>query len=238
MNRHAYHAKLPQPNDYESEYDYWPWGNLVKAVIDLAQKRLPKASSVCDYMCGTGFLLNAISCVRPDLRLCGCSLDADYIIYGKKNILASILNLRMHESGQPPTRSDVVICTAGLHHLERVHQPLFIRKVASELASGALFLLGEEVIGDYSNETERREAVQNLSSRLLNHLDKVEAPKEMVQAAVDVFDNDFLERGEYKTTFKELICMLEPHFSIESVDHFWPEDDLKYRRFLFVCRKK
>ena len=221
--------KLPKPNDYELEYDYWPWGKLLKAVVKLAEDNLPEEASVCDYMCGTGFLLNAISCVRPDLRLSGCSLGADYIVYGKNKYPNVHLEVADAREWEPPTRSDAIICTAGLHHLERAHQPQFIAKVASELAQGALFFLGEELIGDYGNEAERREAVQNLSSRLLKHLNAVEAPSEVVQAAVDVFDNDFFEHGEYKTTYGEIIRMLKPYFSIESVEHFLAGRRLKHR---------
>jgi trans-aconitate methyltransferase len=230
--------KLPQPDDYELEYDYWPWGNLLKAVVKLAEDRLPKEANVCDYMCGTGFLLNAISHTRPDLCLTGCSLDADYIEYGQKKYPDVHLEFADALKWSPPTQSDAIICTAGLHHLERARQPQFIAKVASELAQGAFFFLGEELIADYSNENERRVAVQNLSARLLQHLEKVEAPSEVVQAAIDVSENDFFEHGEYKTTYREMLRMLEPHFNIESVEHFWPKDDLKIGDFLFVCCKK
>lgn len=230
--------KLPKPNDYESEYDYWPWGDLIKAVVKLTEASLPRGASVCDYMCGTGFLLNAISHVRPDLHLVGCSRDDDYIAYGKKKYPNVHLDVADAQIWKPPTRPGAIICTAGLHHLERAHQPKFIAKVASELTQGATFFLGEELIADYGNEAERREAVKSLSSRLLKHLDEAEAPSEVVQAAIDVADNDFFERGEYKTTYKEIIRMLEPHFHIESVKHFWPEDDSSIGDFLFVCRKK
>lgn len=230
--------KLPRPSDYELEYDFWPWGDLVAAVVKRVQNTFPAGEAVCDYMCGTGFLLNGIFRVRPDLRLRGCSLDEDYINYGKKKYPNIHLEIADALVWKPSTRSDAIICTAGLHHLERVRQPHFIAKVASELVQGEMFLLGEELIDDYGNEAERRQAVQSLSTRLLHHLGEVRAPHPVVQAAIDVFENDYFERGEYKTTYKKLIRMLKPSFSVESVEHFWPRDDSAIGDFLFVCRRK
>lgn len=229
---------LPNPSTYEREYDYWPWGALLRAVAEWVGVNLPRAASVCDYMCGTGFLLNEISRSRPDLRLSGCSLDTPYIVYGKEHYPRISLEVADALKWKPPFQPDAVICTAGVHHLERIRQPHFISKVASELASGDPFLLGEELIGPYRNEKERRLAVVDLSSKLIRHLLKNEAPSDVVLAAVDVLGNDLFERGEYKITYEETIRLLEPLFIVESIRHFWPEEDSRIGDFLFVCRKK
>ena len=229
--------KLPEPSVYELEYNYWPWGKLLSSLVERIKFGLPKGSKVCDYMCGTGFLLNSVSQARPDLHLVGCSLDASYIAYGKRKYPQINIEFADALKWKPLTPQDTIICTAGLHHLDRASQPRFISKVASELSQGAFFFLGEELITAYNTEEERRAAVNALFSRLIRHLTDIKAPDNVVQAAFDVFDNDLSERGEYKISYGEMTRLLGTHFSIESVEHFWPPDDSLMGDFLFVCRK-
>jgi SAM-dependent methyltransferase len=230
-------AKMPPPKVYEQEYRYWPWGKLIKLAASWMHDNAPRNGHVLDYMCGTGFLLNEIRQLRSDLTVAGCSLAPAYIDYAKHAYPQLDVIFEDALTYKPTHAPDVIICTAGLHHLDRKLQPKLIEKVASELASGGRFLLGEELIRSYVSEQERRLAALEMGAALTAYVVSAGAPKVVVEAACDVLGNDVQERGEYKTSRDRLMKMLENHFVVESEYHIWPEDAKPFGDFLFICRK-
>jgi hypothetical protein len=230
--------KMLEPDVYELEYRYFPWGLLMKAAADWVETNAFPSANIVDYMCGTGYLLHEISLKRRDLHLEGCSLDPySYIEYAMKlypEIQVVYEDAMLYKPRRPP---DIILCTAGLHHLKRELQPKFIDKIAGELAAGKFFLLGEELIGHYQNEKERRFAVLELCSVLTRYVVKKDAPDNVIEAALSLFSNDIFERGEYKLSKNMVLEMLEPYFEFVDIHQVWPENPL-YGDFLFLCRRK
>jgi hypothetical protein len=199
---------------------------------------LPANAFIIDYMCGTGFLLNEILSKRSDLSGIGCDISQTYVDYGRQKYRNITLVVDDARSYQPPRRPDLVICTAGIHHLPRDDQPQFVGKVSSELFSGGYFLLGEELIRPYANETARRQGVLELFSSLMGHLQLVEPPPAIVEAATLMFVNDWYERGEFKTSQSDLEQMLQPYFEVLSVDQIWPSGIPDFGDWLLVCQRQ
>jgi hypothetical protein len=229
---------LPPPEVYEEEYCYWPWGGVIDITAEWVRAHANHSSIVLDYMCGTGFLLNQLSRHRPDLILSGRSLTPAYITYANQKYPHLDIRLEDALTYDPPTPPDIVVCTAGLHHLDRGLQPVFIAKVASELSAGKYLLLGEELIRPYQGEVDRRLAVLELWTELMAYAIKKEATPEVIKAAGDGLVNDLYERGEFKFTYDQVIELLKPHFDVDSVTAVWPGSNYKFGDFLFVCRKR
>ena len=229
---------MPSPEVYEQEYDFWPWGKVLAEATKVAVRHAERSSFILDYMCGTGLLLTKILSKRSDLSALGCDISKPYINYARTTYAAAKFACADARSYRPERHPDFVICTAGLHHLSRVDQPRFIEKVSDELRPGGLFLLGEEVIRDYRSESDRKRAVLEMFSELMNFLGRRKPPASVVQAATDMLSNDWCERGEYKTTCKELERMLRPSFEIISAQQIWPGNIDAFGDWLFLCRKR
>ena len=232
--------KMPSPAVYEQEYIYWPWGRLLKEAADWTARVSPKSGVVIDYMCGTGYLLHEIGLRRPDLELAGCSLEPrSYIDYANLHYPEADVVYQDALAYRPRKRPDVVLCTAGIHHLVREQQPRFIAKVAEELPPAGLFLIGEEIIGEYQNELERRIAALEMCADLVLYAIKSEAPDEIIEATVDVTSNDLLENGEYKFSKSNLLSMVSPFFDIVDFTQIWPEGkSMQYGDIILSCRRK
>lgn len=231
-------AKMPRPNVYEAEYDHWPWGKLLAVAADWVKTHVSKAGFVIDYMCGTGFLLNEIHKRRPDIVTVGCDICPSYIRYAKQKY-PGVDFIESDALDYKPERSpNLIICTAGVHHLERRDQGQFIKKVSRELSPGGLLLIGEELIAPYARDEDRKRAVLEMFSALMAYIDKTVPPDDVVQAAADVMVNDWCERGEYKTSKPGLEILLNPYFTIVSAHQIWPEEDTTFGDWLFLCRKK
>ncbi|MBA7695855.1 hypothetical protein ES703_104495 [subsurface metagenome] len=177
------HSYMPSPEIYEKEYRFWPWGKLVNLVAGWIESNAQKLDVVVDYMCGTGYLLNEIASRRKDLKISGCSITPTFIEYAKKAYPRIDVVLQDAFEYKPKLLPDIVICTGGLHHLKRTLQPKFLEKIASELSTGKLFLLGEELIKHYNNENERRIAVIEMVETLISYVERQKAPREVVQVA-------------------------------------------------------
>ena len=229
---------LPAPDVYEKEYIYWPWGKLIKIAVQWLSSNAPHSAFILDYMCGTGWLLNELSLLRSDLIVEGCSLTRPFVEYARKKYPHIKVVMQDAMNYQPPMPPDIIVCSAGLHHLERTLQQKFIDKVASELSQDKYFLLGEELINDFKSERERQLAVLEMVSALLLYVVKNDAPRDVAEAAANLVINDLFEKGEYKTCYREIIEMLEPSFFIDSVHHTWPDDQSHFGDFLFICRRK
>jgi hypothetical protein len=113
-----------------------------------------------------------------------------------------------------------------------------LAKVASELKRDGYFLLGEQVIGDYKDEAERKLAAIELGSALLAHCVNADAPNAVLKAACDVFESDLFESGEFKSSRHGLLTLLAPYFQVECEYHIWPGSPHLFGDFLFVCKHK
>lgn len=231
-------ARMPEPEVYEQEYVYWPWGKLLTVTADWVAEHAPQSAVVVDYMCGTGFLLNEIVKRRRDIVAFGCDINGKYIGYGERKYARVELVEKDALDYEPPRRPDLVICTAGLHHLTRKAQPWFVKKVSGELAAGGHLLLGEELIRPYRTEGQRKEAAWEMFDALRSFIFAQHAPVDVVQAAADMMVNDLFERGEYKTSRSGIAELVEPYFKITARDRIWPSEPAEFGDWLFVCRRR
>jgi len=230
-------ANLPCPVTYEDEYKYLPWGILIERIAQWVAQHTPKNSVILDYMCGTGYLLNRLEQLRSDLMLLGCSLDEDYIAYATKKYPK--LNIAFQDAMlyKPKKTPNIIICTAGLHHLPIDRQSLFIDKIAHELPKGAYFLLGEILIREHKDEKCRALAALELGSTLVSHCLSTGAPESVTKAAFQVLYNDVFFTDEYKRSCSQIIGMLKKYFSIEKIEQTWPLDIKEFGDYLFICKR-
>ena len=231
-------ASLPAPEIYEKEYEYWPWGTLLRYAAQWVAAHAPNNAVVLDYMCGTGYLLNEIAADRPDLCFYGCSITPAFIAYANRRYPHLHIIREDALCYRPPQRPDIVLCTAGLHHLPLDLQPTFIRKVASELPTGRYFLLGEELIREHSDKTSRALAALEMSNALIACSLQLGAPRPVIEAAFQMLHNDVFLDGEYKRARSQVLAMLEPYFEIEHLEQTWPKDSDAYGDFLFICKRR
>jgi SAM-dependent methyltransferase len=230
--------RMPDPAVYEQEYKFWPWGGLLATAAAWLKANAPPNGHVIDYMCGTGFLLNRIAELRPDLTMVGCDISQEYVDYANRQYPAIDVRCADALHFVPQETPGVVICTAGLHHLVRSRQDEFIRKVAIELASGSIFVLGEEVIRDFQTEGQRRAAALEMGHGLLSYALNSDAPNDVLAAAIDVLGNDLLERGEYKLSDRMIRAMLQPAFELLSVNWIWGSESIDYGDLLYFCKRR
>jgi hypothetical protein len=116
-------------------------------------------------------------------------------------------------------------------------QEIFIKKVASELETGKYFVVGEELIRPFNNETERRLAVVEMFSAVLIYMINKNAPSNIIPTAIEVLKADLLEL-EYKTDRVSLERALSPYFDIEECFRCWPDIDAAYGDHVFICKKR
>jgi hypothetical protein len=168
----------------------------------------------------------------------GCCLDLPYVEYARQNYPHIEIDQADALNYTPRTQPDIVLCTAGLHHLTEDQQPRFVNKVAREMKTNLYFLVGEVLIRECADERERRLAVLELSSALIRHLIERDAPDEVIEPAIDVLNGDLFKMGEHKFAKSKLVSMLEPDFHLDRIEQVWPRSTKEFGDFLVVCRKK
>jgi hypothetical protein len=230
-------AKLPRPEVYEQEYAYWPWISVLNAASAWVTSNASPHAHVVDYMCGTGYLLNRLRTEREDVSLEGCDIDPSYVGYAETHYPAANVREGDALSFTPEQPAQIILCTAGIHHVDRQAQKVFVAKVAEELADDGVFIVGEEVIGPFSEERERQRTIVELGAALLRFAIDRAAPPAVLEAATDVLANDLLERGEYKLSMQTLDQLLAGAFPVREVRRLWPKEDAPYGDVLIICRK-
>ena len=230
--------RLPAPDVYELEYQFWPWGKLLKIVENWIVEHAPFEGYVVDYMCGCGFLLDAISKRRADLRLQGNTFDEDWQQYGKKHYSQIDIQLSHSLEFKPSEQVDVAIVTGSIHHLLPHEQPQFIARAKNDLKPSGCFIIGEEVIAAHTSDRERRLAALQLGERLLAHVIKRQAPPLVLEAAIDLLKRDLFRSGEYKISLSDLKAMVEDEFEIVKCDAIWPSPDAGFGDYLLICKPR
>lgn len=227
---------LPTAETYQKELQYMPWGILISEVIEYVVQSAPLGATVLDLLCGTGNLIHQISKRRPDMHFTGVDLEPEYVAYAKnQNDRANFLvgDAFSWDNGQ---KFDVVLCTAGLHHIEHKKQKKFIEKISNSIAAGGFAIVGDPYIDSYSNETERKIAAAKLGVEYLIETIRNGASDDVIRAATSLIDNDvFLV--EFKDSIKNVEPYFRDYFSTVIKHKTWPAQNTEYGDYWFLLRK-
>jgi ubiquinone/menaquinone biosynthesis C-methylase UbiE len=226
----------PPPEVYAQEYDFWPWGDLLRAVETHVAMSALSGARVVDVMCGPAVLLARIQGQRPDLDLCGCDVNPAYVRFGQARCPGVAIEQCDVMDLQLAGTADVLICTGGLHHVPFGTQGPLLQKLRSLLKRNGCLLLGEEVLSPYDNTGERQLAAIELGAALLTSAVRRGAPEALLAAAIDVLSADLFAKGEYKSDLRRLRTLVEKTFEITECRHVWPTDSSQYGSYLLVCR--
>lgn len=227
---------MPSAEGYDAEIELWPWKGLLHNVSAIIEKSAPLKATILDYMCGTGLVFRELCRRRPDLRLVGCDISEEYITHAATLLPTAEFHVGDAMSWTPSFSPDYVICTAGIHHLKPSLQELFVQKVKSEIAEGGTFIVGEELLPLYGNETQRLEAVSTLYADVFEFLFREKLSREVVAASIEVVINDVCLRGEFKFTGQSILDLLNRYFSVSDFTWNWPGQGKEYGDAILVCR--
>jgi 2-polyprenyl-3-methyl-5-hydroxy-6-metoxy-1,4-benzoquinol methylase len=230
---------LPEAETYELEFKFMPWGLLIKEVLKYIIANVPYNGRVLDLMCGPGYLLGLIQKECPNSRCTGVDLESEFIRHAKAKHPGVYFCLDDATRWQSEEKYDVVICTAGVHHLPDEIQESFIQRLAGFVKPGGFAIVADPYIGVYSNPQERQLASAELGYEYLKATINNGAPKEVIQAALQVQWNDVM-LDEWKTSANAMYAMLNRHFDKDSITarKTWPLDrTTEFGDHYFILRK-
>jgi len=227
--------KLPEAEEYVKEFEYFPWGDLIKEILDILEKKLPKNAKILDLMCGPGYLLGKLNKKRSDLKMIGVDIDGGFIRDAQKKYP----NIKFEKEDvlkwQTDEKFDAIVCTGGVHHLKYKNQEEFIRKIASLLNKNGFCIIADPYIENYKSEKERKLRALKLGSEYLKVVIKKDAPNELIAAAIDIKFNDLMG-FEYKTSMKKMLPIFKKFFSRIEKHKIWPKKKTKYGDYYFILR--
>lgn len=227
--------ELPSPEIYGQEFKFMPWGKLIQEILDIVKKDAPKDSNILDLMCGPGYLLGKIKELRPDLKLKGVDIDKRFIRYAQekyKRIEFEVADVLKFKTGE---KFDIILCTGGLHHLPYEEQERFVKAIKSLLKNDGFCIIADPYIDDYLNEKERKLGALKLGYEYLIAVIENDAPKEIIEGALDIKFNDVLGY-EFKSSIKKNKKIFDKYFSSLEVHKTWPKSDSEYGDYFFILR--
>lgn len=229
-------VNLPEPEIYELEFKYMPWGILINQVITEIIRKAPMNGTLVDLMCGNGYLLNEVHKKRKDLNLEGIDINEEFIQYAKEKNSNIIFTLDDVLKLEKENEYDIVVSTGGLHHLHYYKQPLFIEKIYSMLKKQGFAILGDPYIDDYSNEKERQFGCTNLGIAYTQFSKEKNAPIEIMSANLEIINND-VNGLEFKTSIAKIKPILKKYFSKIEINKAWPDFKSQFGDYYILCRK-
>lgn len=228
--------QLPDAATYEKEFKYFPWGELIGLVQEYVEAHAPRGGRLVDLACGPGYLLGLLHESRPDLEMAGVDIDKRYIEHAQKKykdisfVLADLLDW------QPSEKFDVVVATAGLHHLSYDAQPMFIKKVSDILSDQGFAIIADPYVDNFTNEPERKVAAAKLGFELTRATIERDAPDDMVQATLDIQFNDVMGH-EFKTSIQKIRLEFEKSFRAVEITKVWPKNEGEYGDYFIIAKK-
>lgn len=227
---------LPTAETYQKEFDYMPWGILISEVKNYILKNISANGSVLDLLCGTGYLLGELQKVRSDVKYIGVDLEPEYIKYAMKQYPSITFEVGDALVWIPSEKFDVVLCTAGLHHIHFEKQKSFIHRLSTLVKDDGFVIVADPYIDDYSNEIERKLAVSKLGYEYLVATIKKGATDDVTKATASLIENDL-----FLTEFKNSVRKIEPYFKeyFSHVEKYktWPEENTEYGDYYFILKK-
>lgn len=226
---------LPTAEVYEKEFTYMPWGALINEVFEII-KKVPEHSRVLDLLCGPGYLLGKMKKIRPDLELMGVDLESDYIEFAKDKYPDITFIVADAAIWNTDEKFDLILVTAGVHHLPFEQQENFIKKVSQLIAENGQVIIADPYIGNYSNEQERKLASAKLGYEYLIETIQRGGGNDVIQAAVDVMTNDIF-LVEYKNVVRDIEPVMKKYFSQVELHKTWPQEETDYGDYYFVLKQ-
>lgn len=227
---------LPDPEVYEKELKYFPWGKLIKKVVEQVTNHAPRNGTMLDLMCGPGMLLGQIQKVRRDLLLTGIDFDSRYIRHAKQNFSEIQFLTADVRTWVPKEKVDVIVCTGALHHLSFEEQPKFIHRVSQWITPQGFVIIADPFIGNFESEFQRKQNVAKLGCAYLLVTLKRNPPDAIISAAIDILSND-LFGSEFKNSLKNLRRMFRKHFLSVSERFMWSPHKPCYGEVIFTLKK-
>jgi 2-polyprenyl-3-methyl-5-hydroxy-6-metoxy-1,4-benzoquinol methylase len=226
---------LPTASVYEKEFKYMPWGMLISEVREFVSKNAPANGKVLDLLCGPGYLLGKLQEDRKDLQYLGVDLESEYIEYAKNQY--PTISFETHDAftWESAETFDVVLVTAGLHHLPYDQQESFIKKVSELVARDGFAIIGDPYIDDFSNETERKIAGAKLGYEYLAATIRSGGTEDVVDAAIGVLTND-VKLVEWKSSIIKNKPLFEKYFTSVEMHKTWPKEETEYGDYYFILK--
>jgi len=232
---------MPKASVYDREYDYLPWGDLMQKVLNLIIEHAPPNGLVADLMCGPGWLISNLADKREDLTIHGVDINHEYVRYANQRLKdkgGNVFVLRddIHK-WIPCRRYDVVVCTGGLHYLKISGQSNLVNKIAQKIViSEGLVIFADPAISAYQDEKTRRKRVTELGAAYICEAIDRNAPKDVLEATVDILKTDLLG-FKFKRKLFAMKDMYEHHFGSVEAIKVWPEYKTACGDYIFVCQK-
>lgn len=230
--------KLPSPETYEEQLRFMPYIKSLEIVRDIVCADAPKDVRVLDLMCGPGYLLRQIQEKRKDLSFVGIDIDEKYIRYAKRSNQQGVMFLEVGnilESKEPPT--PVVLCTGALHHLPYEKQEVAIERIAAATSSGGFAIVSDCYIDQFMASHDRQLAAAKLGYRYLTETINNGAPREVVQATLEIMANDICER-EFKVPLDHRLLALKRNFRDVKTMKVWPNKQIGgFGDYIHILRK-
>lgn len=228
---------LPTAKVYEKEFKYMPWGVLIHKLLDIV-KNTKRNAKVLDLMCGPGYLSGKINKMRPDLIITGVDLEKDFIDYAKSKYKKIDFINEDAFKWNSKEKFDLIIVTAGVHHLHWNKQENFIKKISKLLEKDGSAIIADPYIGSYSNEKERKLTSAKLGYEYLVETIRSGGTDDVIKAAIDVMSNDIF-LVEWKNSVNRVESILNKYFNDVKMIKTWPKTKNKdYGDYYFILKNK
>lgn len=212
---------LPAAKVYEKEFKYMPWGILIHSLLDVI-KNTKRNAKVLDLMCGPGYLLGKINKIRPDLILTGVDLENEFINHAKNKYKKINFINEDAFKWNSKDKFDLIIVTAGVHHLPWNKQEKFIKKISTLLNEKGKVIIADPYIGNYSNEKERKLTSAKLGYEYLVATIENGGTNDVIKAAIDVMSNDIF-LIEWKNSINKIETVVNKYFKKVKLVKTWPK---------------
>lgn len=226
---------LPDAETYHEEYEFFPWGDTMEQCIAYVCEHTPREGDVLDAMCGTGFLLSEVERRRPDLSLSGFDIREDYVEHARCTSKEASFFTADILDWTPAQSYDIVVCTAGLHHVPFRDQPSLLTTLKNAVGSDGELILADPCVGSFISERERKVKSAELGYEYLRATLSNNPATDIVEAAVDIMRNDVV-KDEWKNEVSTIQGWLEERFDSVQKTQVWPSADVEYGDYVFVCQ--
>jgi len=248
--------KLPSPETYEQALKYWPYKKSLAMVKDIVCKDAPKNAEVLDLMCGTGYLIGEMMKKREDLHFHGVDIDRRNVRFAKE-VYSRDLSRKAYVTtfghlSFPRQRAcfkqsdvfeyysdplDVVLCTGALHHIPYEKQESAVRKIANLTNPKGFAIISDCYIDPFTTSQDRQLAAAKLGYEYLKATIENGAPKEVVQATLEIMANDICVR-EFKVPLNHRLLALKRNFRHVKTMKVWPNKQVGgFGDYIHILRK-
>lgn len=227
---------MDNPEKYDRAITAHPfYKEMVDSILNFASKFAVLDSKILEIGIGTGTLTEKLTPKLKFSKYVGIEPDKKcFDFYVKKFAGKSGIVFLNEDVDSVKENFDLIVSTFTEHHIPYEKKLDYFRKISKLLPKNGVYIAGEEFIGDFKNESERKSSLREYHGYIIEECSK-RGFKKMAEIETLALENGLKKFDEFKTSLTKFLNTLKlSNLDVVEIKKIGPSNNILENSGIYV----